>query len=105
MPVEVTTAIFFGGVLSQLAHKRLARSGASNEEKEATERQGILFASGLIAGEALVGILLAIPFVFYQSTNVFRVVPEALVNSTDVFGLLVTIIVMFWFYQIASKIK
>lgn len=105
MPLEITSALLLGGILSYASQKSLAKSKASAEEKAATERRGILFASGLIAGEALVGILLAIPFVAYQSTNAFRIVPEALVESTDVLGLLVTIVVLYWFYRMASKTR
>lgn len=105
MPLEVTSALLLGGILSYLSQKSLAKSKASSKEKAATERRGILFASGLIAGEAIVGILLAIPFVAYQSTNVFRIVPQALVESTDVLGLLVTLAILYWFYQVSSKTK
>jgi len=103
MPLDVTTPLLFGGILAYFAQKALAKSKASSQEKAAVEQRGLLFASGLIAGEALVGILLAIPFVAYQSTNVFRIVPKALENSTDVLGFLVTIAVLYWFYQTASK--
>lgn len=105
MPLEVTSALFIGGIVSYLAERSRSKSKASSSEKAGLERQGILFASGLIAGEAIVGILLAIPFVAYQSTNVFRIVPEALVGSTDVLGLFVTIAILYWFYQTASKTK
>lgn len=105
MPLEVTSALFIGGIVSYLAEQSRTKSKASSAEKAASERQGILFASGLIAGEALIGIFLAIPFVAYQSTNVFRIVPEALVGSTDVLGLLVTIAILYWFYQTASKTR
>lgn len=105
MPLEVTSALLIGGLVAYFSQKSLAKSKASSKQKAETERRGILFASGLIAGEALVGILLAIPFVTYQSTNVFRIVPEALVDSTDVLGLLVTIAVLYWFYQTASKAR
>jgi len=105
MPLDVTTPLLVGGMLAYFSQKALAKQKVGAAEKVLTERKGLLFASGLIAGEALVGILLAIPFVAYQSTNVFNIVPEALKGSTDVLGLLVTIGVLYWFYQIASKAK
>ncbi len=105
MPLDVTTPFLLGGVLASLSQKALRKGRGTAEEKATAERRGILFASGLIAGEALIGILLAIPFVAYQSTNVFRIVPEALKNSTDVLGLLVTLGILYWFYKIASKIR
>lgn len=103
MPLEVTTALFIGGIVSYFAQRSRTKSKFSSKEKAAVERKGILFASGLIAGEALVGIFLAIPFVAYQSTNIFRIVPDALIDSTDVLGLIVTLIVLYWFYRVASK--
>jgi hypothetical protein len=40
------------------------------------ERFGLLFASGLITGEAMVGILLAVPLVAF-SRNIFALTEEA----------------------------
>ncbi len=103
MPLDVTVPLLFGGVLAGFTQKALAKSRFPAAEKAEIERRGILFASGLIAGEALVGILLAIPFVAYQSTTIFSIVPEALKDSTDVLGLLVTLGVLYWFYQVGTK--
>ena len=50
----VSAAIFLGGVISRLVKRHAER------EAEPSQR-GILFAAGLITGEALMGILLAIP--------------------------------------------
>ncbi len=57
LPVHLSTPIFLGGVLRYITEKRKYKkeSGAS----EAVER-GVLYTSGLIAGEGLIGILLAI---------------------------------------------
>ena len=52
LPFETVAAIFLGGVIQWVASRR-----------EADEEKGTLLASGLIAGEALVGILLAVLFV------------------------------------------
>ncbi|MBC6945826.1 MAG: oligopeptide transporter, OPT family, partial [Gammaproteobacteria bacterium] len=61
LPLEVDTPIFVGGLIAWLVQRRLRRadSGAG---------AGTLFAAGLITGEALVGILLAIPIVITGST-------------------------------------
>jgi putative OPT family oligopeptide transporter len=69
LPLEVDTPIFIGGLIAWLVQRRtgLADSGAGD---------GTLFAAGLITGEALVGILLAIPIVITGSTEVFAL-PEA----------------------------
>ena len=105
MPLDITVPLLLGGILSALAHRKLKKSKGSAKEKESTERKGILFASGLIAGEAIIGILIAFPFVAYQNTNIFRLVPDSLTDSTDVLGLVVTLGILYWFYQIATKIN
>jgi putative OPT family oligopeptide transporter len=53
LPFDTTSAIFVGGVIRWLADRRSAA---------AAESQGTLLASGLIAGEAITGILLAVTF-------------------------------------------
>lgn len=59
LPFETTFAIFVGGLLKTFVDRRLALQKASAEQKERVENTGILLASGLIAGEALTGVLLA----------------------------------------------
>ncbi len=54
LPLKLSAAIFVGGVISALA-KRAAAKG------DDLSRLGLLFAAGLITGEALMGIMLAIP--------------------------------------------
>ena len=61
LPIELSVPIFAGGLLSYLADRRLV--GRSNEDAERGRRTGMLFAAGLITGEALIGILIAVPIV------------------------------------------
>ncbi len=61
LPFDTSAAIFTGGVIKWLANRVTARY--STEEKLRVEEKGTLLASGLIAGEAIVGILQAVLFV------------------------------------------
>ena len=63
LPLETTSAIFVGGAMKWLADWAAARRKPSPEEKAKFEERGTLLASGLIAGEAIMGILLAALFV------------------------------------------
>ena len=105
MPLDVTAPLLIGGILATLSQKILKKSKANASEKATVERRGLLFASGLIAGEAIVGILIAIPFVSYQSTSVFKAVPAALSESTDVLGLIVFLAILYWFHKVSSKVQ
>jgi len=58
LPFETTSAIFVGGVMKWIADRMTAAYSA--ERKLISEERGTLLASGLIAGEAIVGILLAV---------------------------------------------
>jgi putative OPT family oligopeptide transporter len=61
LPIELSVPIFAGGLIAHLADRRLA--GRTDEAKERGRRNGMLFAAGLITGEALIGILMAVPIV------------------------------------------
>ncbi len=53
LPISLTVPIFIGGMIAHLA-----KQGGGTE---AMEKRGLLMASGLITGEALMGILVAVP--------------------------------------------
>ncbi len=60
LPVQLNACIMVGGLI-RLAMDKLNRD---EEEKKAIVNDGVLFCSGMIAGEGLVGILLALLAVF-----------------------------------------
>jgi len=57
LPVHLSAAIMFGGLVRLVVEKN---KKTSKEDKEAQVENGILFSSGMIAGEGLVGIILAV---------------------------------------------
>ncbi len=58
LPFETSSAIFVGGMIRAVADRIAARR--SDAERADIEENGTLLASGLIAGEAILGILLAV---------------------------------------------
>jgi threonine/homoserine/homoserine lactone efflux protein len=71
------TPIFLGGLLHHLVDRHLKRRGADAAALERHHRKGLLFAAGMITGEALMGIAIAIPIVSSGSAEVLAL-PEAL---------------------------
>jgi putative OPT family oligopeptide transporter len=67
LPLETTFAIFVGGVIRGIVDQRAARRGYNAGQKARVENTGVLVASGLIAGEALMGLLVA-AVVFWYGT-------------------------------------
>ena len=59
LPFGLSTAILAGGLLHWVATRK-GRGGTDDQRKSGYER-GVLLASGLIAGEAIAGVLIAIP--------------------------------------------
>ncbi|MDP6608845.1 MAG: oligopeptide transporter, OPT family [Vicinamibacterales bacterium] len=94
LPLELEVPIFVGGVIASVAERARRRSGG-----DAGARHGLLFAAGLITGEALVGILMAVPIVLTSNPAVLAVgVPP----QTWV-GLLLLVGVLFGLYRSATS--
>ncbi len=74
LPLETTFAIFIGGLIRGVVERMTKRRGYNEAQKARVENAGILTASGLIAGEALVGLLIAL-VVGLRSDNHFWLIP------------------------------
>ncbi len=59
LPLGTTFAIFVGGVIRGVVDRRVKKRSYNDAQKARVENAGILAASGLIAGEALMGLLIA----------------------------------------------
>ncbi|MCU0287204.1 MAG: oligopeptide transporter, OPT family [Acidobacteria bacterium] len=60
LPIETTFAIFVGGMFKGIIENFSEKKKLSDEDKDKVNNTGTLLASGLIAGEALTGILFAV---------------------------------------------
>jgi putative OPT family oligopeptide transporter len=74
LPLELTVPIFLGGLLTHFVERK-AGVGNDPDALERLHRRGVLFAAGLITGEALMGIVIAIPIVTSGSADVLAL-PE-----------------------------
>jgi putative OPT family oligopeptide transporter len=59
LPLETTFAIFVGGLIKGIVERLNARYKHNDAQKARVENSGVLLAAGLIAGEALIGLLFA----------------------------------------------
>lgn len=59
LPFRSTSCIFFGGVLKYFLDRRASKKNPTKKGKEIIGNIGLLLASGLIAGQALMGIITA----------------------------------------------
>jgi len=100
LPLELMTPIFIGGVIAHLVERRLRAQGTDEAGLERANRKGLLFAAGMITGEALMGIGIAIPIVSSGSADVLAL-PESL-RFGEGLGLAVVAVLAFWLYRTAS---
>lgn len=106
LPLSTTLPIFAGGALKGYIDWNAARKGEQKEEDELS--RGSLFATGLIAGGALTGVLVAILAVFLPTLMDSMNVEHHLVASigTDVYQLLGVAFfaaMMFMLYRLAKQ--
>ncbi len=59
LPLETTFAIFIGGIIKGIVEMINNRKKLNDAQKSRVENTGILIAAGLIAGEALIGLVFA----------------------------------------------
>jgi putative OPT family oligopeptide transporter len=87
LPLELSAAIFLGGLVAWAAGRAHAR------------HDGLLFAAGLITGEALVGVLLAVPIVLAGNPDVLA--PWGRFTSPWP-GIVLLLFVLAWLYRTAT---
>lgn len=90
LPIELTVPIFIGGMINHLGKK----AGAS----AATERKGLLLSSGLITGEALMGILVAVPIFVTGNKDWW---PH--ISGLSLIGPIAFLGVIYWIYNTVTK--
>jgi len=71
LPVELSVPIFAGGLIAHLVERHVHQRDAE-VDVEQIHQKGVLFSAGLITGEALMGIFIAIPIVVSGSADVLR---------------------------------
>jgi len=59
LPLTATAPVFVGGIIRLIMDKALERRNASADQKQKAENTGILMASGFIAGESLMAVIMA----------------------------------------------
>ena len=102
LPVELSVPIFAGGLLAHLVERHV-RAKDAERDVEKIHQKGVLFSAGLITGEALMGIFIAIPIVATGSADVLRL-GEAW-HFGGWLGLLMLVGVALLLYRLATQDK
>ncbi len=100
LPLELSTPILAGGILADLVERKL-RAAYQDTALESARQSGLLIAAGLIAGEAIMGVLVAIPIVIFKNADVLALNDAWAVGQGSALGLLA--LMSLWIYRAASR--
>lgn len=99
LPLDLTVPIFLGGLLAHLV-ERAAGVHNNPAAAERVHQKGVLFSAGLITGEALMGILIAVPIVTSGRADVLAL-PGNL-QFGELLGLVIFALIGYLLYRIAA---
>ncbi|MCX6557460.1 MAG: oligopeptide transporter, OPT family, partial [Candidatus Aminicenantes bacterium] len=92
LPLETTFAIFCGGMIKGIMDKVMAKRQLNDAQKARSENVGILLASGLIAGEALMGLVRAAWTFLYMQNFIHTPIPSIFAHPRYLLGFIVLLI-------------
>jgi len=101
LPFELSVPIFAGGLIHQAIKVYNRKRSIPKEKIEGASRNGLLFASGLITGEALMGILLAVPIILLKKKDISLPLWEMPMGS--LVGIVLLLGVAYWLYRTARE--
>lgn len=98
LPLETTFAIFIGGIIKGIMDFYTRKRNFNTFQLTASENVGILLASGLIAGEALVGLIFAI----FAVGNMFP--PSLFARPSYMVGIVILVIIGFILTRVPLRV-
>jgi putative OPT family oligopeptide transporter len=103
LPMTSTIPLFIGGCLSLIIHKKLKNNARAKQISGS--HKGMLLACGLVAGAALMDVLLAIPFSLSHSSSVLQLDVLIWDGSALGFGILSTLLLCWYFIKTVCQAK
>jgi putative OPT family oligopeptide transporter len=103
LPLETMLPIFLGGLLNYIVTRSFGK-GLSEADVEKRNRTGMLFAAGLITGEALMGIFIGFAIYFTKDKEVFALPGGMQLGGSlgEWVGLALLAMVGAWMYRVGK---
>jgi len=108
LPPEIISPTVCGALIHFFASRQFSKKIAHLTEKEkksqlkASYERGTLLACGLVAGSALMGVMIAIPFVLKGSSDALRLVSSEFKPIAQLLGVGVPVILGVWLFRITN---
>lgn len=100
LPIYLSTGVVIGGIIRTLVDRKFKNN--TEQLKKQTEK-GILLSSGLVAGDALVGILIAVFAIAQVNIGIGANILPSITGSNWTAAVMVTLLSI-WIYKYASKV-
>jgi putative OPT family oligopeptide transporter len=106
LPLDASTPVVIGGLLALLINSRLKERHSATEvgkQQRAGLQRGLILACGLVAGAAITGVVLAIPFALAKSSSVLAIVGNNFALAANWLSIAVTAGICYWIYRTVVK--
>lgn len=102
LPLSSSTPLFLGALISLLVNRHIAKNKQQSEYKQ---QRGIVLACGLVAGAAIMNVILAIPFSLMHNPDALNLLPSNLHGITEVLGAIAIFVLCIYLYRSTIKLK
>jgi len=102
LPPEIIMPTVIGGVISYFVKRKkrgIKLLPIQEEAKRDKYQLGVLLACGMVAGSALMGVILAIPFVIMGSVDALSLVGAGFKPVAEILGIVVFLLLCYWLYR------
>jgi len=101
LPLSASTPIFMGGLIAYLTKRKLQINAEKIKpvEIELRTQKKVVLACGLVAGAAIMDVILAIPFSIMHSPDALSILPHSWYALAAMFTIISTLGIGVWFYR------
>ncbi len=96
LPIASSFPLFLGGIIAMFVNWRLHRKSLQENEVNQRKQVGTFIACGLVAGSALIDVLLAIPFSLLHSPDALNLVSAGWYNYGVGLAIISTLLLAVW---------
>lgn len=104
LPLDASTPVIIGGLLRLIIQWSFQLKHNMNEKSEEARphlQKGLILACGIVAGAALMGVFLAIPFAIAKNDDVLSLVSDHFTPVANWLSLMVTLGLCYWIFHTA----
>ncbi|KTD47550.1 OPT family oligopeptide transporter [Legionella quateirensis] len=105
LPLSSSFPLFIGGMIALFVQKRLQKMKTGPEEAITRKQKGTLIACGLVAGSAIMDVVLAIPFSIFHSPDALQLVGPEWKEKGVYLGVFTTFVLAWWISHRVCKHK